>query len=168
MLKLLAAGLFATFFALRPDTSLLKGDYVEARTCDVWVGQCFARLGVGEALADPDVAGAGLDVVALEQRGVGPQREEGGEEAGGEELQHRRNSRFDLGRGWCAILLFVAIAVRTALLGADGRTLRALGAPGLRAPEDLVLQRLGRIRAGAGQVGGDGVVHLLAAQVLAE
>ena len=34
--------------AASPGENTVKGDYLEVRTCDVWVGACFANAEVGE------------------------------------------------------------------------------------------------------------------------
>ena len=43
MRNVLLAGLALTLFAGAASASSLSGKYVEARTCDVWTGPCFAN-----------------------------------------------------------------------------------------------------------------------------
>jgi hypothetical protein len=42
--------------AASPGENTVKGDYLEVRTCDVWVGACFANAEVGETGARATVA----------------------------------------------------------------------------------------------------------------
>jgi hypothetical protein len=42
--------------AASPGENTVKGDYLEVRTCDVWVGACFANAEVGETGREATVA----------------------------------------------------------------------------------------------------------------
>src|SRR5262245_49132101 len=53
---LAAAAILTLGFAPNPGNRVLRGDYLEARTCDVWVGACYANSETGEAGKQATVA----------------------------------------------------------------------------------------------------------------